>query len=86
MDLRAHRFLVEPARDRVRVEPEKVSPLDVGDAALRHELSDVTHADPKVFRHASDVYEVRQLHRRAGLVDARRLAALATRVFAPLRR
>ena len=51
-------LLVEPGRDRDRIEPEQVSPLDERDASFGDEPADVADADAEVRGERVDVDEV----------------------------
>jgi hypothetical protein len=60
-------LIVEPRRDRDRIEPEQVSPLDERDASFSHESADVTDADAEEHGEGFDVDEVRERRRCRGL-------------------
>ncbi len=59
-------LVVEPGRDRDRIEPQQVSPLDVRDAAFGDEPADVTDADAEMRGERVDVDEVRERRRWRG--------------------
>src|SRR5205814_4907097 len=50
---------VEPLCDLVRVEAQQVSPLDVGDAALGHEPTDMPLVDAQVIGHLLEGEQLR---------------------------
>ena len=53
-------LVVEPRRDRDRIEAEQVSPFDVRDASFGDESADVADADAEVRGEGVDVDEVRE--------------------------
>ncbi len=57
------RFGVDPGVDLVRVEAQRMTPLDEGDAALLDEAADVPLADAEVLG------DCRQVHERPALGD-----------------
>jgi len=75
---------VDPGIDLNGVETEKVSPLDVGDAAFRHEAPHVPHFDPEPpsYRLDVDQLDCRPMRRRilsaAGLTIHRRSPPIVT--------
>ena len=60
-------LLVEPRRDRDRIEPEQMSPLDERDASFGDEPADVADADAEVRGERVDVDEVWERRRCRGL-------------------
>jgi len=49
--------LVDPGCDLIRVEPDEVAPLDVGNAALGDESPDVAWCHAEMVGEAGDVHE-----------------------------